>query len=196
MFLSYHPEIVSSYYNWQTWYACKWSRSKVTVTEVKANFPQFRRFRIIIQFEFTNGYQIIHIAWNRKEKKNCLIVFQGYLSNFKVAEDKYFAGFFTQIGRYELQLLFELIVGYKWRTKRERAKQRYSVVSQGHPSNLKFTRDIKSSILTRIGRFRTVTPLEFTYGYKLMHKAWSSIEEVAYCFLGHPTNFKLTRDIR
>ena len=94
MFLSYHAEIVKSYYNWQTWYACKWSRSKVAVTEVKANFPQFRRFRIIIQFEFTDGYKIIHIAWNRKEKKSCLIVFQGYLSNFKVTEDKYFAVFY------------------------------------------------------------------------------------------------------
>ena len=28
----------------------------------------------------------------------------------------------------------------------------------------------------------------------MMHKAWNSIEEVPYCFLGHPSNFKITRD--
>ena len=27
----------------------------------------------------------------------------------------------------------------------------------------------------------------------MMHKAWSSIEEVPYCFEGHPLNFKVTR---
>ena len=28
----------------------------------------------------------------------------------------------------------------------------------------------------------------------MMHKTWSSIEEVSYCFQGHPSNFKVTRD--
>ena len=32
-----------------------------------------------------------------------------------------------------------------------------------------------------------------TNGYEMMHKAWSSIEEVPYFFQGHPSNFKVTR---
>ena len=43
-----------------------------------------------------------------------------------------------------------------------------SVKFQGHTVN-------KSSILTHIGRFRTVTPFEFTIGCKMIHKVGSSI---------------------
>ena len=42
---------------------------------------------------------------------------------------------------------------------------RSSVKFQGH------TRQTKTSILTQIGRFRTVNPVEFTYGFEMMHKA-------------------------
>ena len=107
------------------------------------------------------------------------------------------------------------------------------MVFQGHMSNCKVTRLKKSSILTKIKRFRTVTPVwihqwlrndaksfkwhrrgallssvkfqgyiakknrriwpiwgvsglylqfEFTNGYEMMHKAWSSIEGVPYRF--------------
>ena len=41
-------------------------------------------------------------------------------------------------------------------TKLETAKERCPVVFQGHPSNFKVTRDKTSSILTQIGRFRTI----------------------------------------
>ena len=34
---------------------------------------------------------------------------------------------------------------------------------------------------------------ELTYGYEMMHKAWSSGEELPYCFQGHQSNFKVTR---
>ena len=38
-------------------------------------------------------------------------------------------------------------------------------------------------ILTQIGRFRTVyLHFVFTHGYEMIHIAWSSIEEVPYCF--------------
>ena len=112
---------------------------------------------------------------------------------------------------------------------------------------VKVTELRKSSILTQIGRFRTVTPVwiyqwlwndaqsskyhrrgallffkvicqisrsrgskdrriwprlgfsglyvqfEITDGYEIMHKAWSSIEEMPYFFKDHPSNFKVTR---
>ena len=41
-------------------------------------------------------------------------------------------------------------------TKLETAKKRCPIVFQGHPSNLKVTRDKTSGILTQIGRFRTI----------------------------------------
>ena len=37
-----------------------------------------------------------------------------------------------------------------------------------------------SSILTQIGRGRTVTPVWIIDGFEMMHKAWHSIEEVSY----------------
>ena len=41
-------------------------------------------------------------------------------------------------------------------TKLETAKKRCHIVFQGHPSNFKVTRDKTSTILTQIGRFRTI----------------------------------------
>ena len=35
---------------------------------------------------------------------------------------------------------------------------------------------------------------EFKDGYEKMHKAWSRLEEVPFCFQGHSRNFKVTRD--
>ena len=47
----------------------------------------------------------------------------------------------------------------KWCIKIEVPKKRCPVVFQGYPSNFKVTRLKKSSILTQIGSFRTVTPV-------------------------------------
>ena len=58
-----------------------------------------------------------------------------------------------------------------------------SVKFQGHTAD-------KLLILTQIGRFRTVTPFEFTNGCEMMHKAWISTEEVPYCFSRSSFNFQ------
>ena len=47
----------------------------------------------------------------------------------------------------------------KWYTNIEVAWKRCPIVFQGHPSNLKVTRLWKSSNLTQIGHFQTVTPV-------------------------------------
>ena len=47
----------------------------------------------------------------------------------------------------------------KWCTKLNVVKKRCPIVFQGHPSNFKVTQLKKSSILTQIGRFRTVSPV-------------------------------------
>ena len=44
----------------------------------------------------------------------------------------------------------------------------------------------------KLGVCRLYIQFEFTDGYEMMHKVWSSIEEVPFCFQGHPSNFKVT----
>ena len=99
---SYHSEIFSIHYHWQTWCPCKRSRSKVKVTEVMTPFHRFQTVTKL-QFEFTYGDEMVHKTW-------CCLE--------------------------EVPYIF-------W----------------GHPSNFKVTLLKKSSILTHIGRFRTVTPV-------------------------------------
>ena len=86
-------------------------------------------------------------------------------------------------------------MGTKWCTKLEEAYKRCPIVFQGHPSNFKVARLLKSLNLTQIGRFNGLElQFEFTNGYEMMHKAWSSIEEVPYFFFqGHPWNFLVIR---
>ena len=52
-----------------------------------------------------------------------------------------------------------LPMAMKWCPKLEIALKRCPIVFEGHPLNFKVTRLKKSSILTKIGRFRTVTPV-------------------------------------
>ena len=75
----------------------------------------------------------------------------------------------------------------KWCTKLDVAEDRCSIVFQGHPSYFKVTRDKKSPILTRIGRFWTVTPVWIHWW---LCKAWRSVEEVPYCFLRSSIKFE------
>ena len=89
--------------------------------------------------------------------KRCPIVFQGHLSNFKVTRLKKSSNL-TQIGRFRtLNSSLNTPMATKWCTKLEVALKKCLIVFQGHPSNLKVTRLEKSSNLTQIGRFRTLT---------------------------------------
>ena len=54
---------------------------------------------------------------------------------------------------------FESPMATKWCTELEVALKRCPIVFQGHPSNFKVTYLWKSSNLTQIGRFWTVTPV-------------------------------------
>ena len=61
---------------------------------------------------------------------------------------------------------------------------------EGHLSNFKVTRLKKSLILNQIGRFRTVTPVWIHQWLRNDGKAWSSIEEVPYCFWRSSVKFQ------
>ena len=81
----------------------------------------------------------------------------------------------------------------KWCTKLEVALKRCPIVFQGHTSNCKVTRLKKSSNLTQIGRFRTVTPV-WPMAMKCCTKLETAKERCPIIFQGHPSNFKVTRD--
>ena len=66
----------------------------------------------------------------------------------------------------------------KWCTKLEVAQKRCPIVFQGHPSNFKVTWLKTLSILTQIGRFRTVTP------------AWCCLEDMPCYFSGSSIKFQ------
>ena len=69
------------------------------------------------------------------------------------------------------------------------------IVFQGDLSNFKVTRDKKNrQFLPEMSVSTLQLQFEFTDGYEMMHKAWSSLEKVPYYFQGHPSNFKVTRD--
>ena len=80
----------------------------------------------------------------------------------------------------------------KWHTKLGVASKKCPIVFQGHLSNFKVTRDQKLQILTQIGCFWTVTRvvIHCEKACEMMHKAWSSIEEVPYCFSRSSVKFQ------
>ena len=91
--------------------------------------------------------------------KRCPIVFQGHPSNFKVTR-LWKSSNLTEIGRFRtLNSSLNTPMATKWCTKLEVALKRCPIVFEGHLSNFKVTWLKKSSNLTQIGRFRTVTPV-------------------------------------
>ena len=56
---------------------------------------------------------------------------------------------------------------------------------QGQRSKVKVT-----EVKTLLSRFRTVTPVELTYGDEMVHKAWCCLGEVPYCFSRSSAKFQ------
>ena len=126
--------------------------------------------------------------------ESCPIVFQGHPSNFKVKWDKK-SSIFTQIGG--LRTVTPVWI-YQWLWN---DAQSFKYVSRGVLLFCKIICQISRLHGWKIVHFdpSLVFPdsnssLNSRDGYKTMHKAWSSIEEVPYCFQGHLSNFKVTRD--
>ena len=109
----------------------------------------------LLQFEFHNGYEMMHKAWSRLGE--VLYYFQDHLSNFKVARLKKINDFYRNCVFSDCNSSLNSQMAMKWCTQLEVASERCSIVFQGHPLNFKGTWDRKPRILTRIERFRTVT---------------------------------------
>ena len=161
-------------------------KSKVKVTEVKTQFSVFWYVtQIWIHIWRWNDAQCL-IWLRRAELPNCFsrssVKFQDYTTNKIIDFDPNQA--FPDCNP---SLTSPMVM--VWHIKLEVAYKRCPIVFQSHLSHFKFTRDTKSSILAKIRRYRTVTQLYFINGYKMVHKACSSIKEVPNLF----SNFRVIR---
>ena len=123
-------------------------------------YENLENFTLLIsspQFEFTNGYEMMHKAWSSiEEVPYCFwrssVKFQGHTAMKSVEFDPDWA--FP-----DSNSSLNSPMATKWCTKLEVALKRCPIVFEGHPSNFKVTQLKKESILTQIRRFRTVTPV-------------------------------------
>ena len=120
-------------------------------------WPELGVSGLYLQFEINNGYEMMHISWSSiEEVPYCFsrpsFTFQGHKGQKIAYSDPNWA--FT-----DSYSSFISPMASKWCTKLDLVYKRWSVVFQGHLSNLKVTRDEKWLIFTRIERFRTVTPV-------------------------------------
>ena len=74
--------------------------------------------------------------------------------------------------------------------KAEVAQKKCPIVFQGFPSNFKVTRLKYRRSGPKLGVSGLQLQFEFTNGYEMMYKAWSSIEEVANSFLRSSVKFQ------
>ena len=145
-----------------------WERCPIVFQGHLSNFKVTRLKQIVdfytkgvsglkLQFEFTNGYLIMHKAWSSIEEvpycfSRSSIKCQGHTGQ--------------KITDFDLNWTFpdcnpslNSPMALKWRTMLDVVWTSSPIVYQGHPSNFEVTRPKKSPILTRIERFRTVTPI-------------------------------------
>ena len=106
-----------------------------------------------LQFEFTDGYEMMHRAWSSiVEVPYCFsrscVKFQGHTA-LKIVE------FDPNWAFPDSNSSLNSLMAMKC-CKLETAKKRCPIVFQGHPSNFKVTRYKTSPILTQIGPFRTI----------------------------------------
>ena len=65
---------------------------------------------------------------------------------------------------------------------------------QGHPWNFKVTRGKYCWFWAELSISGLSLQFEFTDGFEMIYKAWSSIERCPIVWQGHPSNFKVTQD--
>ena len=109
---------------------------------------------LLLQLEFTDGYEMMHRAWvSIVEVPYCFsrsyVKFQGHTA-LKIVEDDPNWAFPDSNSSLNSPMAMKCC------TKLETAKERCPIVFHGHPSNFNVTRDKTSPILTQIGRFRTI----------------------------------------
>ena len=139
---SHHLIVTKFYYQWQKWRPCKKPRSEVKGQghRVKKNrriLPRLGVSGLLLQFEFTNGYEMMNKAWSGIEEvpycfSRSSVKFQGHTA-LKIEFDPNWAfpGCNSSLNS---------PMATKWCTRLEVAWKRCPIVFQGHPSNFKVTR--------------------------------------------------------
>ena len=117
-------------------------------------WPKLGVSGLLLQLEFTDGYGMMHRARSSIEEvpycfSRSYVKSQGHTALKIVDFDPNWA--FPDCNS---SLNSPMVM--KCCTKLQTAKKRRPIVFQGHPSNIKVTRDKTSPILTQIGRFRTI----------------------------------------
>ena len=110
-----------------------------------------------LKFEFTFDDEMMHIAWCCLEEvpycfSRSSVKFQSHTA-LKIVE------FDPNWAFPDSNSSFDTPMATKWCIKLEVALRRCPIVFQCHTPNCKVIRLKKSSILTQIGRFRTVSPI-------------------------------------
>ena len=118
----------------------------------------------------------------------CLIDFQGQLSNFKVTRLKK-SSIRPKLGVSGLYLQFEFTDGYEMMLKSWSSIEEVPYC-QGHPWNFKVTRDKCCWFWAELSISGLSLQFEFTDGFEMIYKAWSSIEEVPYCLARSSIKFQ------
>ena len=139
---SYHHKIFRSYYQWQNWRLYKKSRSEVKGQGHRGKknrriWPRLGVSGLQLQFEFTNGYEMINKAWSSiEEAPYCFskssVKFQGHTA-LKIVE------FDPNWAFPDCNSSLNSSMATKWFTNLEVAWKRCPIVFQGHPSNCKVT---------------------------------------------------------
>ena len=176
---SYYHENFRSYYQSQKWCPCKRSRSQKSKPNLSFSGRQ-------LQFEFTYD-DIMNTAWSDiEEVPNCFsrsfVKFQGHTVKN--------ADFDPNYAFSDCNSSFNSPMATKWCTKLEVASKMRPIVCQGHLSHFNVTRDKKRRFWPKLGVSGLWLQFVFTDGYEIMHKAWSNIEEVPYCFSRSSVTFQ------
>ena len=142
--------------------ALYFSRSSVifqghTTKEKTLFWTQIGIFRTVNPVWINDGYEIIHKTWSTIGEvpysfSRSSVKFQGQRGQ-KITD------FDPNRAFPDCNASMNSPMALKWCTKLNVVKKRCPIVFQGRPSNFKVTGNKKSQILTRIGRFRTVTPV-------------------------------------
>ena len=101
-------------------------------------WPKLGVSGLLLQFEFTNGYEMMHKAWSSIEEvpyrfSTSSVKFQGHMGQNRSL-------ILTRIERFRhCNSSFKTLMAIKWCTKLEAAKKGSPIVFQGHLSNFKVT---------------------------------------------------------
>ena len=183
---SYHHEIVRSYYHRQTWCPCKRSRSKVKVTEVNTQLSRFQTLTPV----WIHIWQWNHAHSWKQHRKGALLFFKVIRQIFKVTRLLKSSNL-TQIRRFRT---VTPVLIHQWLQNDAQSLKKHirgvllffkvsCQVSRSHGYK-------NRQIWPRLGVSGLYLQFEFTNSYEMIHKAWSGIEEVSYCFSRSAVRFQ------